>query len=76
MPVNSVKEFIAYAKERPGKLTFGSTGDGAMAYLAGELFMQKTGVKMVHVPYKGGPLALNDLIARPHRQPSSRSIRW
>jgi hypothetical protein len=38
MPVNSVKEFIAYAKERPGKLTFGSTGVGAMDYLAGELF--------------------------------------
>ena len=63
MPVNSVKEFIAYAKERPGKLTFGSTGVGAMDYLAGELFMQKTGIKMVHVPYRGGPLALNDLIA-------------
>ena len=62
MPVNSVKEFIAYAKERPGKLTFGSTGVGAMDYLAGELFMQKTGTSMVHVPYRGGPLALNDLI--------------
>jgi tripartite-type tricarboxylate transporter receptor subunit TctC len=62
MPVNSVKEFIAYAKERPGKLTFGSTGVGAMDYLAGELFMQKTSTSMVHVPYRGGPLALNDLI--------------
>jgi tripartite-type tricarboxylate transporter receptor subunit TctC len=62
MPVNSVKEFIAYAKERPGKLTFGSTGVGAMDYLAGELLMQKTGTSMVHVPYRGGPLALNDLI--------------
>ena len=62
MPVNSVKEFIAYSKERPGKLTFGSTGVGAMDYLAGELFMQKTGTSMVHVPYRGGPLALNDLI--------------
>ena len=62
MPVSSVKEFIAYAKERPGKLTFGSTGVGAMDYLAGELFMQKTGTSMVHVPYRGGPLALNDLI--------------
>jgi tripartite-type tricarboxylate transporter receptor subunit TctC len=62
MPVNSVKEFIAYAKERPGKLTFGSTGVGAMDYLAGELLMQKGGISMVHVPYRGGPLALNDLI--------------
>jgi tripartite-type tricarboxylate transporter receptor subunit TctC len=63
MPVNSVKEFIAYAKERPGKLTFGSTGVGAMDYLAGELLMQKGGISMVHVPYRGGPLALNDLLA-------------
>src|SRR3954469_24290149 len=62
MPVNSVKEFIAYAKERPGKLTFGSTGVGAMDYLAGELLQQKGGISMVHVPYRGGPLALNDLI--------------
>ena len=62
MPVNSVKEFIAYAKERPGKLTFGSTGVGAMDYLAGELLMQKGGISMVHLPYRGGPLALNDLI--------------
>jgi tripartite-type tricarboxylate transporter receptor subunit TctC len=63
MPVNSVKEFIAYAKERPGKLTFGSTGVGAMDYLAGELLQQKGGISMVHVPYRGGPLALNDLLA-------------
>ena len=63
MPVSSVKEFIAYAKERPGKLTFGSTGVGAMDYLAGELLMQKGGISMVHVPYRGGPLALNDLLA-------------
>jgi tripartite-type tricarboxylate transporter receptor subunit TctC len=62
MPVTSVKEFIAYAKERPGKLTFGSTGVGAMDYLAAELLMQKAGIKMVHVPYRGGPLALNDLV--------------
>ena len=62
MPVNSVKEFIAYAKARPGKLTFGSTGVGALDYLAAELFMKETGVSMVHVPYKGGPAALNDLI--------------
>jgi tripartite-type tricarboxylate transporter receptor subunit TctC len=62
LPVNSVKEFIDYAKARPGKLTFGSTGVGAMDYLAVELFMKETGVSMVHVPYKGGPAALNDLM--------------
>ena len=62
LPVNSVQEFIAYAKARPGKLTFGSTGVGALDYLAAELFMKETGIEMVHVPYKGGPGALNDLL--------------
>jgi tripartite-type tricarboxylate transporter receptor subunit TctC len=63
LPVNSVQEFIAYAKARPGKLSFGSTGVGALDYLAAQLFMKETGVEMVHVPYKGGPGALNDLLA-------------
>jgi tripartite-type tricarboxylate transporter receptor subunit TctC len=63
MPVNSVQEFIAYAKARPGKLTYGSTGVGSMGFLAAQLFMKRTGVSMVHVPYRGGPLALNDLLA-------------
>ena len=62
LPVTSVKDFIAYAQANPGKLTYGSTGVGSSSYLATALFMQKTGVKMVHVPYKGGPLALNDLL--------------
>jgi tripartite-type tricarboxylate transporter receptor subunit TctC len=62
LPVKSVKDFVAYAQENPGKLTYGSTGVGSSSYLATALFMQKTGVKMVHVPYKGGPFALNDLL--------------
>jgi tripartite-type tricarboxylate transporter receptor subunit TctC len=62
MPVNSVKEFVDYAKANPGKLTFGSTGVGALDFLAAELLMKETGIKMVHVPYKGGPAALNDLL--------------
>ena len=61
-PVNSVREFIDYAKARPGKLTFGSTGTAALDYLAVELFMKQTGTKLVHVPYRGGPAALNDLM--------------
>jgi tripartite-type tricarboxylate transporter receptor subunit TctC len=61
-PVNSVAEFVAYAKERPGKLTFGSTGTAALDYLIVEMFMRQTGVSMVHVPYRGGPAALNDLL--------------
>jgi len=63
VPVNSVKEFVEYAKARHGQLTYGSTGEGSMANLSTMLFMKQTGVKMVHAPYKGGPLALNDLIA-------------
>src|SRR5262245_43546388 len=52
----------AMGKARPGKLTFGSTGTAALDYLAVELFMKETGTKMVHVPYRGGPAALNDLM--------------
>jgi tripartite-type tricarboxylate transporter receptor subunit TctC len=61
-PVASVKEFVDYAKARPSKLTFGSTGTAALDYLAVELFMRATGTRMVHVPYRGGPAALNDLM--------------
>ena len=62
MPVNSVQEFIAYGKAHPDKLSFGSTGVGSLDWLAAQLFMKQTGVRMVHVPYKGGPLALHDLL--------------
>lgn len=61
LPVKSVQEFIAYAKANPGALNFGTTGVGASNHLTAEMFMQQTGVKMVHVPYKGGPAALQDL---------------
>jgi len=54
VPVKSVKEFIAFAKARPGELTYSSSGNGSAAHLAGELFNSLTGVKTVHVPYKGG----------------------
>jgi tripartite-type tricarboxylate transporter receptor subunit TctC len=63
MPVNSVQEFIAYAKGHSDELSFGSTGVGSLDWLAAELFMKQTGIRMVHVPYKGGPLALNDLLS-------------
>jgi len=62
MPANSVKEFIAYAKKNPGKLSYGSTGVGSLAHLSTQLFMRQAGVEMVHVPYRGGPAATNDLI--------------
>ncbi len=54
VPANSVKEFIDYAKARPGQLNYGSSGAGAAQRLAFEFFMQKAGIKLVHIPYKGG----------------------
>jgi tripartite-type tricarboxylate transporter receptor subunit TctC len=62
LPVKSVKELIAYAKANPGKLNYGSSGVGFADHLAGELFSTLTGVKMQHVPYKGGTPAMIDLI--------------
>lgn len=63
LPVNTLAEFIAYAKERPGKLNFGATGYGGLAHLVSEVFMQKTGVSMQHVQYKGGSQSTTDLLA-------------
>ncbi len=63
LPVNSVKELMAYAKSQPGKLNFASAGNGTSQHLSGELFKVMTGVDMVHVPYKGTAPALNDLLA-------------
>jgi tripartite-type tricarboxylate transporter receptor subunit TctC len=54
VPVKNVKELIALAKSKPDQLIYGSTGSGAINHLAGELFKLMSGVKMVHVPYKGG----------------------
>jgi len=54
VPAKSVKEFIDYAKARPGKLNYGSSGAGSAQRLAFEFFMQKTGISLVHIPYKGG----------------------
>ena len=62
LPINSVPEFIAYAKANPGKLTFGSSGNGSSPHMGGELFKMMTGVDMVHVPYRGDAPAVTDLI--------------
>ncbi|HTE14979.1 MAG TPA: tripartite tricarboxylate transporter substrate binding protein [Burkholderiales bacterium] len=59
----SVKEFIAYAKAQAGKLNYASSGSGAAAHLSAELFKTMTGVRMTHVPYKGGGPALIDVLA-------------
>jgi tripartite-type tricarboxylate transporter receptor subunit TctC len=63
LPVNNVKEFIAYAKANPGKLNYSTSGNGAGSHLAGEMFNSATGAKMVHVPYKGAGPALNAVVA-------------
>ena len=58
-----MQELIALAKSKPGELNYASTGIGSAPHLSGELFMQRTGVKLVHVPYQGSPQAATDLLA-------------
>jgi len=63
LPVHSVKELIDYAKKHPGELTNASSSNGSPGHVGGELFKYMTGTDIVHVPYKGGSMAINDLIA-------------
>jgi tripartite-type tricarboxylate transporter receptor subunit TctC len=63
VPAKTIPEFIAYAKANPGKINMASTGIGGAQHIAGELFMQMTGVRMNHVPYRGAAPALIDLIS-------------
>jgi tripartite-type tricarboxylate transporter receptor subunit TctC len=60
--VKTLAEFVALAKKKPGSIDFASTGAGSASHLAGELFAQRAGIEMVHVPYKGGAPALQDLL--------------
>jgi len=62
VPAKTTSEFIAYAKANPGKINMGSSGTGTPQHLYGELFMQVTGVSMVHVPYRGTPQSLTGLM--------------
>jgi tripartite-type tricarboxylate transporter receptor subunit TctC len=62
LPIKTVPEFIAYAKANPGKLSFASTGNGSTPHVSAELFKAMTGVNMVHVPYRGSPQAITDLL--------------
>jgi tripartite-type tricarboxylate transporter receptor subunit TctC len=62
LPPRSVKEFIALAQSRPGKLNYGTGGNGSNQHLATELFTMMAGLKLVHVPYKGGAPAMTDLV--------------
>ena len=63
VPARTLQEFIALAKRRPGELNFGSGGAGTSNHLGGELFNMVAGVKLVHVPYKGVNLAMQDVLA-------------
>jgi tripartite-type tricarboxylate transporter receptor subunit TctC len=63
LPVKTTQELVAYARERPGKLTFGSAGAGSPHHLFAELFASMTGTTVTHVPYKGSLPALNDVVA-------------
>jgi tripartite-type tricarboxylate transporter receptor subunit TctC len=63
LPVNSIKELVAYAKSNPGKINFGSSGTAGLQHFAGELFAHTAGVKMVHVPYKGTAAVIPAMLA-------------
>jgi tripartite-type tricarboxylate transporter receptor subunit TctC len=62
LPVNSVRELIAYAKARPGQLNYGSSGNGTSNHLSGALFSAREDLKATHVPYRGGAQAITDLL--------------
>jgi tripartite-type tricarboxylate transporter receptor subunit TctC len=63
LPFQSVADLVAYAKANPGKLSYGSAGTGTVPHLTAELFKSAAGVSMVHVPYRGGALSIQDVIA-------------
>jgi tripartite-type tricarboxylate transporter receptor subunit TctC len=62
LPVQSLRDLIAYAKQNPGKLSFGSAGNGTSNHLAGEMLRTQAGIDIVHVPYKGDPPSITDMI--------------
>jgi tripartite-type tricarboxylate transporter receptor subunit TctC len=63
VPARSVKELVSLAKARPGELNYASNGNGTLSHLTAELFRMRTGTQLVHIPYKGGPPAVIDLMA-------------
>lgn len=63
LPVKTLKELVAYAKKHPGQINYSSAGNGSQPHLTAELFKSRTGIDIVHVPYKGAPPAMTDLLA-------------
>lgn len=63
LPATNVQQFIAHARARPGRLSYASVGNFSLGHLSGELFKKAAGIDLLHVPYKGSPLAIVDLLA-------------
>ena len=63
VPATTMQELIAYAKANPGKISFASVGHGTLPHLFGEMLKQRTGIEMIHVPYRGSGAAITDLLA-------------
>ena len=63
VPANNLREFIAWAKQNPGKLNYASQGNGSVSHIGTEIFKQQTGIDMTHVPYKGSGQAIQDVLA-------------
>jgi len=63
LPVNNLKEFIAYLKANPGRVNFSSSGNGTIVHMTGEMFKMQTGTFAVHIPYRGTALAIPDIIS-------------
>jgi tripartite-type tricarboxylate transporter receptor subunit TctC len=63
VPARSIRELVALAKQKPGTISYGSVGIGSASHLAGELFTSQAGISMLHVPFRGGAPAINDLVA-------------
>ena len=63
LPANNIKELVAYAKANPGKLNFGSSGNGTISHLTGEMFNTLNGTQITHIPYKGSAFVFPDLLS-------------
>ena len=63
VPANTLKEFITWAKQNPGKVNYASQGNGSVSHIGTEIFKQQTGIEMTHVPYKGSGQAIQDVLA-------------
>ena len=74
VPIKSIAELIAYIKANPDKLTYGSSGIGQSPHLTGAWFLQLTGLKMVHVPFRGAGPALQAALGRRHPDPVRQSL--